>query len=337
MSFKTRHLTIKKNNDFIGVCMSNPELGVNGWTYCDENGEPKEIDKGTYFDSHPLFQVSTELIDGQHMIKFPKGYAKAGTNTSGQYYIGVSSKMFSGSAVHPAFYNYNTGAEINQFWMGKYEGSLSNDKVCSVPNVAPYVNVTGNVFETKCANRGTDWHNKNIWETLWISTLLLIKACNGDCQTVYGRGHVDNNPSNVINTGAACNSAPALYTLGINSWWGNIWEFVSGRRGNTVLKPGAVNTYVTDGGNHTSALINNIATGIVSELGNRDKGLLVISGEGSNSTQIISDYSYYTTSASSWYWSGGAYGFGSNAGPFYFNHTGSSDYYSAYGCRIAKW
>ena len=96
--------------DFVGVCMMNPGLGRNGWERIDVNGNTLTMaDPNTYFASHDLFATTEEIIDGQVMVKFKKGYAHswtgvAGSDSAGKLCLGVASRPVNPSwLVHPAF------------------------------------------------------------------------------------------------------------------------------------------------------------------------------------------------------------------------------------------
>ena len=53
----------------VGLCLVNSEVSGGQWAYVDESGNVVDPPD---FDRHPLFTgPQDELIDGQHMVRFP--------------------------------------------------------------------------------------------------------------------------------------------------------------------------------------------------------------------------------------------------------------------------
>ena len=90
---------------------------------------------GAFFNNHPTYAgIVDQTIDGQAMVKVPKFWFKTGTVPSGTYagkrYWMISDQPAPGFAVHPAFMNY--GAEVAQYWVGKYQGTNVGGRLAKV-------------------------------------------------------------------------------------------------------------------------------------------------------------------------------------------------------------
>lgn len=275
------------SDDFVGICMMNPGLGVNGWVRIDVNGNTLTMaDPNTYFASHDLFATTEEIIDGQVVVKFKKGYAHswtgvAGSDSAGKLCLGVSSMPINSSwQVHPAFYNYDTGAEIEQFWMGKYEGSLNGTKLESLNGKTVKNNCTADEVDTWINNRNTGgvtgFHCLTFYETAWLDLLNIIKECTGDLKAKLGYGTSDT---------TALSGSSAINVLKVSGWRDNYRVYIIGlltasNKEFTVWTPGSSNKAFTTlgfGAGASGTTFTAIRTGASSALGGRDMALLLLS------------------------------------------------------------
>lgn len=279
-------------DDFVGICMMNPGLGVDGWVRINKYGNTITMaDPNTYFASHKLFATTEEIIDGQVMVKFKKGYAHSwtgvgGSDSAGKLCLGVSSKPINSSwQVHPAFYNYNTGAEIEQFWMGKYEGSLNGTKLESLNGKTVKNNSTADNFDTWINNRNTGgvtgFHCLTFYESAWLDLLNIIKECTGNLKAKLGYGVADI---------TALSGSSAINVLKVSGWRDNYYVCIIGlltdsNKHFTVWTPGSSNKAFTTlgfGASTSPFQFTAIRTGASSVLGGRDMALLLLSdGTGS--------------------------------------------------------
>lgn len=274
-------------DDFVGICMMNPGLGVDGWVRINKDGNTITMtDPETYFASHDLFATTEEIIDGQVMVKFKKGYAHswtgvAGSDSAGKLCLGVSSRPINSSwQVHPAFYNYDTGAEIEQFWMGKYEGSLNGDKLESLNGKTVKNNCTADQADTWINNRNTGgvtgFHCLTFYETAWLDLLNIIKECTGNLKAKLGYGAGNN---------TALSGSSAINVLKVSGWRDNYHVYIIGlltdsNKHFTVWAPGSSNKAFTTlgfGSSPTVTTFKAIRTGASSGLGGRDMALLLLS------------------------------------------------------------
>ena len=273
--------------DFVGICMMNPGLGVDGWVRINKNGNTITMtNPETYFASHQLYNTTEEIIDGQVMVKFKKGYAHAwtgvaGSDSAGKLCLGVSSRPINSSwQVHPAFYNYDTGAEIEQFWMGKYEGSLNGTKLESLNGKTVKNNCIVDEVDTWINNRNTGgvtgFHCLTFYETAWLDLLNIIKECTGNLKAQLGYG--------TANTTALSGSS-AINVLKVSGWRANYYTYITGLLTDsnehfTVWTPGSSNKAFTTlgfGSDASDFIFKAIRTGASSVLGGRDMALLLLS------------------------------------------------------------
>ena len=186
---------------------------------------------GAFFNNHPTYAgIVDQTIDGQAMVKVPKFWFKTGTVPSGTYagkrYWMISDRAAPGFAVHPAFMNY--GAEVAQYWVGKYQGTPDGTKLDSIAGPMALVSIDFLTMQTRATNRNTGgvtgfglW---NIYQLSAIQTLALIEMGGSDSQALVGQGNVFG--QSVL---AVDNATVAQATWrGIVGLWGNVWQMVDG-------------------------------------------------------------------------------------------------------------
>lgn len=217
----------------IGIVLVAEGGGAGQWQRVDGNFNPVNYPfGGAFFNSHPTYAgVVAQTIDGQAMMKVPKYYLKTGAVPSGTYagkrYWMVSDQPASGFSVHPAF--MNAGAQIDQFWVGKYQGTNDGGtKLGSAAAVTPLASIDFPTMQSRANARNTGgvtgfglW---NIYQLSAIQALALIEMGGSDSQTLIGQGHV--NGSGAL---ATDNATVAQATWrGIVGLWGNVWQMVDG-------------------------------------------------------------------------------------------------------------
>lgn len=328
------------DDDFVGICMMNPGLGVDGWVRINKNGNTITMtDPGIYFASHQLYDTTEEIIDGQVMVKFKKGYAHswtgvAGSDSAGKLCLGVSSRPINSSwQVHPAFYNYDTGAEIEQFWMGKYEGSLNGTKLESLKNRTVNNFNTADEIDTWINNRNTGgvtgFHCLTFYETAWLDLLNIIKECTGNLKAKLGYGTADT---------AALSGSSGINVLKVSGWRDDYYVYIIGlltdsNKHFTVWTPGSSNkAFTTLGfGSSTVTTFKAIRTGASSVLGGRDMALLLLSDFTGSVTHITGNQradAVPPTFYRALLYSGGLHGF---------TYTGAAPTMAHVSGRLAKW
>lgn len=215
----------------LGIVLTATGGGAGTWQRVDENFNSVTTTAAT-FSNHPTYAgVINQTIDGQAMVKVPKFYVKAGNVPSGTHvgkrYWMVSDQPAAGFALHPAF--MNAGAPIDQFWVGKYQGTNGGGtKLGSVAGVTPLVSIDFPAMRARAAARNTGgvtgfalW---NYYQLGAIQLLALIEMGGADSQALIGQGHVSGSSALAVDNATV---AQATWR-GIVGLWGNIWQMVDG-------------------------------------------------------------------------------------------------------------
>ncbi|MCW5319624.1 hypothetical protein D5039_00040 [Verminephrobacter aporrectodeae subsp. tuberculatae] len=226
VTFTTKQLFAQ----IIGIVCTAVGGGAGSWQRIDESYDAIATTTAT-FNNHPTYAgVIEQAIDGQAMVRVPKFYVKTGTVPSGTYegrrYWMIADRPVPGFSVHPAF--MNAGAEIAQYWVGKYQAAADNpSKLASVPGPLPLVSTDFTTMQARASARNTGgitgfgmW---SIYQLAAIQMLALIEMGGADSQSLIGRG-------NVSGTLLAVDNATVAQATwrGIVGLWGNIWQMVDG-------------------------------------------------------------------------------------------------------------
>ncbi len=215
----------------IGVVLVQTGGGAGVWDRVDLDGNPVACPPG-YFSSRSEYSLNTSAIDNQCMVEIKK-FHYANVLLSEGPYVGkrarfINKTAFSGSQAHPAFLN-SSGVEINQFYVGAYEGyDDGGSKVGSTNNKAPLVSINFTTMLDRCAARNaggvTGFQLIDIYQLAAIQYLALVEMGNPDAQVSLGRGNCDA-PSggSAMQTGTTTAIWRALHEL-----WGNVWMMVQG-------------------------------------------------------------------------------------------------------------
>lgn len=188
---------------------------------------------GAYYASRSAFNLTETIIDGQYMVRVPKFWYRraviAGGANNGKEAWWVSDGPRLGFTVHPAF--MSGGAEVPEFWIGKYQGSNDGGtKVASVPGAPPLASINIGTYRARCAARNTGgvtgFMMMSMYQLAAIQMLAMIEMGSTDSQATIGQGRVAE--SSAANVDAA-DVAQATYR-GIVGLWGNVWQFLDGWR-----------------------------------------------------------------------------------------------------------
>jgi len=205
--------------------------GGNGlWFHTDKDGNPQSLNT-TYFDRHPVYgNIKRTLIDGQIMNSVPKFYIKHMVPATGQLagcpVTLISPAPLEGYHVHPAF--MHNGQEIDQFYLGCYEGSSSNGtKLESVPGVLPAGNYTIAAFRAMCSARNeggvSGFMMQSVYQRAAIQLLILAEYANPNAQSYLGAGNT--NSSALVTVDSSLSHTP---WRNFHSLYGNSQEFIDG-------------------------------------------------------------------------------------------------------------
>jgi hypothetical protein len=274
------------------------------------------------------------------MMKVPKYYLKTGTVPSGAYagkrYWMVSDQPVAGFSVHPAF--MNAGAQIDQFWVGKYQGTNDGGtKLGSVAGLTPLVSIDFPTMQARATNRNTGgvtgfglW---NIYQLSAIQTLALIEMGGSDSQALIGQGHVYG--SSAL---ATDNATVAQATWrGIVGLWGNVWQMVDGLQTDASSKykiwdKNGNKTYQTTS---LTAPASNYPVTMATATGTDYDLATVFAPETTNATGTYGDFFWQSANCVAYH--GGNWGSGANAGLFFLNVTNAASVsYTDIGGRLAK-
>lgn len=223
----------------LGIVLTATGGGAGSWQRIDGDYNSIVTTQAT-FNNHAVYAgIIGQMIDGQAMVKVPKFYIKTGTVPSGlhtgkRYWL-ISDQPASGFTIHPAF--KNAGNDIDQFWVGKYQGTDDGGtKLGSKAGVNPVVSQSLATFQTRANNRNsggiTGFMVWSVYQLAAIQTLALIEMGGADSQSLIGQGHV--NGSSALATDHAT-VAQATWR-GIIGLWGNVSQYIDGLRINASSK-----------------------------------------------------------------------------------------------------
>lgn len=219
--------------NIIGIVCTSTGGGAGAWQRINEHFQSITTTAAT-FSNHPVYAgIVDQAIDGQAMVRIPKFYIRTGVVPSGTHagkrFWMISDQPVSGFSVHPAF--MHNGIEINQFWVGKYQGTDDGGtKLGSRAGVTPLVSVDFTTMQARANARNTggvtEFSLWNIYQLSAIQMLALIEMGGSDSQTLIGQGNV--NGSSNLETDHPT-TAQATWR-GIVGLWGNVWQMVDGLR-----------------------------------------------------------------------------------------------------------
>lgn len=216
----------------IGIALVSTGGGGGQWARIDENGNGRVTDS-SFFGSHAIYgAIQDVIIDGQSMVRIPAFYVKQGIVGSGTY-AGksawwVSDQPLPGYYLHPAFRHY--GADIPNFWVGKYQAGFDAGKLESKPGKMPYVQASIGAMRAYAASRNTagvgGFMLFSIYHLSAIQLLAMIEMGGADSQALISNGHVSSSGLLAVNDSYVA----AATWRGIVGLWGNAWQFVDGIR-----------------------------------------------------------------------------------------------------------
>lgn len=134
------------------------------------------------------------------------------------------------------------GGEIKpRFYRGRYKASVlpdenGEDVLRSISGVAPQVSMNRNSFRNLATARGDGYHQNNVYMLfLWQAMfLLLFKTRNSQSALGNGRTGTDSAMTTGWSDnygwiwGTTANSTDGVVFLGVEDFYGNVWEWVDG-------------------------------------------------------------------------------------------------------------
>ena len=182
-------------------------------------------------DGTPADIVSGDA--GDCMVEFPKMYLGMSTDAQGLTTVTITNDETVEGVYDDAF--VYKGKSYSKFYVGAFKGYVLNNKLRSLSGKSPTVQKTIGQFRTAAQANGegyeqTQWYQLMLRQALYI---LLFKNLNS--QAALGAGYTNasskNNTgglnSNGVNYGSTSASVQ-VKCLGIEDFWGNIYEWVDG-------------------------------------------------------------------------------------------------------------
>ncbi len=326
----------------IGIALLATGGGSGTWARVDENGATKVTD-AAFFSSHQTYgQIQDVTIDSQAMVKIPAFYVKAGTIASGanagKRAWWISDQPAAGFTLHPAF--MRAGVPIDQFWVGKYQGTADGTKLGSKPGVTPLVSIDFPTMQSRAAARNVSGVSGfQLWGYYQLSAIQLLAAIEmggANSQALIGQGNVSTSAVQNVDSATV---AQATWR-GIVGLWGNVWQMVDGLRTDASKRYELWDKHGNKGYINTGATApaNGWTVSLASQSGvDFDLGPLFVpaSTDTAEANGTTADYSYANPSCVAYH--GGYYGSGSHAGLFYLLVYNAASHASAYvGGRLAK-
>ena len=312
---------------------------LGNWQRIDAEGNSIAPAAGD-FDAHPTYAgIADEVIDGQHLVRVPAFYYRAGAVPTGEHAgkkaLWVSPEPAPGFELHPAF--RHDGAELAQFHVGKFQGTPDgDDKLGSQPGLKPLASINFPTMQARAAARGEGWMLWSIYQLAAIQALLLIELGTPDAQQAIGDGNVNGGGVRAVDDETV---AQATWR-GIVGLWGNVWQMVDG------LQTDASSKYMIwdKNGNKTykttslTAPASNYPITMATATGTDYDLATVFAAETTNATAgngTYGDYFYQSPSCVAYH--GGHWSNGANAGLFFLNAPAAASHSNTnIGGRLAK-
>ncbi|MGL5962251.1 MAG: hypothetical protein ACRCZ0_09915, partial [Cetobacterium sp.] len=219
---------------------------MGGWVVDKDSGMPKyKLDK---LDWSKKLDGSASVLtgaDGDVMVKVPAFSFRYNVETQGFEMDSIipnreGTNLRDGFIVHPAFLTLE-GKVKPYVWVGAYKGSVIGSQLRSVSGVLPAVSATIATFTDRARqgrNTGENWHDITRWyELSALQMLFVFEFGSLNSQDVCGRGWVNMTSACASGTTDSLgdrsgylgeNGKSAMRWRGIENFWGNVWEFVTG-------------------------------------------------------------------------------------------------------------
>lgn len=134
-------------------------------------------------------------------------------------------------------FNEFDGVVQPKMYRGVYEAYNSSGQMRSISGVAPTVSQTRATFRGQARARGDEYAQNDYGLLLLWQCMYLLLYGTRDSQTAIGKGRSNASNSSAINTGTmnarpfcwgSTNGTDGMKFLGVENFFGNIWEFVDG-------------------------------------------------------------------------------------------------------------
>lgn len=280
---------------------------------------------------------------GDCMVEFPKMYLGMSTDAQGLTTVTITNDATIEGVYDDAF--VYKGKSYSKFYVGAFKGYVLNDKLRSLSGKTPTASKAIAYFRTAAQANGegyeqSQWYQLMLRQALYI---LLFKKLNS--QAALGAGYTD--ASSITNTGGSnsngfnygsTSASVQVKCLGIEDFWGNVYEWVDGiaTKNNTAYT--ANGNYNNNCNGYTAAkTIENTFSGYMSKAqGSRELGFTPFQTSGSTSTYYCDSTSLNVGSSVYFACFGGMWTEGANTGAFRLRvDSKASEWGSSYGARLS--
>lgn len=308
-----------------------------------ELGKLKTDDMTKYENgsSAPITTIGKDV-----MICFPRRGLKIWTD-GGYLYISMTDAPDDSNFDYYA-HTYK-GNSCDKFYLGKYKGYASSNKLYSVSGQIPTVSQTIGTFRTYAEARGTGYEQSAFFQLTYRQAMYMLKYCGQNAQIAVGRGFVDGNSaiygatgytnSRGMDWGETTGKFP-MTLFGLEDFYGNIYEWIDGIYSNTNRQLLAADGNYNDTGSGYTAITDATASSNWSgylryPIGITNGGfapLVSSSDKGTDSTYFCDSAYVYADRLASF---GGVWNYASGAGVFrLLVNLSASDSFAAVGSRL---
>ena len=292
-------------------------------------------------DGTPADIVSGDA--GDCMVEFPKMYLGMSTDAQGLTTVTITNDATVEGVYDDAF--VYKGKSYSKFYVGAFKGYVLDNKLRSLSGKYPTSDNTIGQFRTAAQANGegyeqTQWYQLMLRQALYI---LLFKNLNS--QAALGAGNTgestktDTGGSNTngVNYGST-SGLVQVKCLGIEDFWGNLYEWVDGiaTKNNTIYTANGNYNDNCDGYTAAKTIDSDIDNYVSKAQGTRELGFAPLQAAGSESTYYCDSAYLYVDSLVYVACFGGAWNDSTYAGAFYLD-VGREASYSHYnfGARLS--
>ncbi len=292
-------------------------------------------------DGTPADIVSGDA--GDCMVEFPKMYMGISTDAQGLTTVKITNDATEEGVYDDAF--VYKGKSYSKFYVGAYKGYVLNGKLRSLSGKSPSASNTIGTFRNYAQANGegyeqTQWYQLMLRQALYI---LLFKDLGS--QRVLGAGYTGASSkkntggtnSNGINYGSP-SATVQVKCLGIEDFWGNVFEWVDGiaTKNHTAYTANGNYNDTCDGYTAAKTIESNVSGYMSKAQGTRRLGFAPLQTSGSNGT-YYSDYAALLVGSSVYVaYFGGRWDAGADAGAFRLSVTNSASSSDSYvGARLS--
>lgn len=254
--------------------------------------------------------------DGDIMIEIPRfGYKIS--KSDNVLTVSITNAENANGFNYYAFSREDIG-DIDKFYWGAYQGSLSNGVLQSLPNKTPAADDTLANFKSAAEAKGTNYGISKFAQLTALQCLYLIKYGDLNGQAALGRGVCyDNSYVTTGGTetqgmyyGSTSDSVSHVKFAGIEDFWGNVWDWVDGIQygngGKFQIDTGLITHVRQETLSDQSGWIKNV-------IGDSVLGFIGSAYNGSETTHFCDNGALYQNEDFGY---GGAWNYNNKCGPF---------------------